>query len=49
MKRLLAVLLPALCVLAGTLADARDPSLLFRDIAREAGITFAHHAAPEKK
>ena len=25
------------------------PELLFRDITREAGITFQHHAAPEKK
>jgi enediyne biosynthesis protein E4 len=25
------------------------PQTLFRDIAREAGITFQHHAAPEKK
>jgi hypothetical protein len=33
--------------------DARrveaTPGLLFRDIARTAGITFQHHAAPEKK
>ena len=25
------------------------PELLFRDITREAGITFQHHAAPEKR
>jgi enediyne biosynthesis protein E4 len=30
-------------------AEARDPAVLFRDITREAGITFSHHAAPEKK
>jgi enediyne biosynthesis protein E4 len=26
-----------------------SPALLFRDIAREAGITFEHHSAPEKR
>jgi hypothetical protein len=31
------------------LASSPPPKLLFRDIAREAGITFQHHAAPEKK
>lgn len=25
------------------------PKVLFRDVTREAGITFAHHSAPEKK
>jgi enediyne biosynthesis protein E4 len=28
---------------------AESPTLLFRDIAADAGITFQHHAAPEKK
>jgi hypothetical protein len=38
-------------VAAPALAVAQDgaTSLLFRDIARESGITFEHHAAPEKK
>jgi hypothetical protein len=45
---------PALLVLAGltALAGSRQPdspAVLYRDIAREAGITFRHHAAPEKK
>ena len=49
---------PALAVLAGgllaasglALAQAPAPeSVLFRDVAREAGIVFQHHAAPEKK
>ena len=35
------------CALALRAADG--PKLLFRDIAAEAGITFQHHAAPEKK
>jgi hypothetical protein len=40
---------------AATLASARlarpaaDAAALFRDITREAGIAFRHHAAPEKK
>src|SRR4029079_594448 len=34
---------------ASILVRAADPGELFRDITREAGITFAHHAAPEKK
>jgi hypothetical protein len=42
-----------LWLLAGTglaqLTSSPPPKLLFRDIAREAGITFQHHAAPEKK
>ena len=48
--------LPALVVLYGlgcglALAGSSqpDPGALYRDIAREAGITFRHHAAPEKK
>ena len=49
---------PALAVLAGGLllasglaiAQAPAPgSDIFRDVAREAGIVFQHHAAPEKK
>ncbi len=44
----------ALAILAATslLAGARQPdkaTVLYRDIAVEAGITFRHHAAPEKK
>jgi hypothetical protein len=34
-------------LLAGTPAPA--PELLFRDVRAESGITFEHHAAPEKK
>jgi len=34
---------------ASLLVRAAEPGELFRDITREAGITFAHHAAPEKK
>lgn len=30
-------------------SPAQAPSVMFRDITREAGITFEHHAAPEKK
>jgi hypothetical protein len=46
--------LPALLVLActATLAGSRQPdgaATLFRDITRDAGVTFRHHAAPEKK
>ena len=45
---------PALVVAAAAAAAiaAGQPSgtaLLYRDITREAGITFRHHAAPEKK
>jgi hypothetical protein len=49
---------PALCCVAIGFAAASagagvmrtdDQALLFRDITREAGITFQHHAAPEKK
>ena len=49
---------PALSVLAGGLlaasglapAQAPPPEAVpFRDVAREAGIVFQHHAAPEKK
>jgi len=42
---LVAVFGCAAIVLRGSAADG----LLFRDITREAGITFQHHAAPEKK
>ena len=43
--------LPLLAVLACMAAGAQTDrgAVLFRDIAREAGITFRHHAAPEKK
>lgn len=30
-------------------AQRQQAAVLFRDITREAGITFSHHAAPEKK
>jgi enediyne biosynthesis protein E4 len=30
-------------------AQSNRPPVLYRDITREAGITFQHHAAPEKK
>ena len=49
MRRLLA--LPVLGLVA-SLAAAQAPAVakvLFRDVAAEAGITFRHHAAPEKK
>jgi len=41
---LLTVALASLAVLAGSVSDVS-----FRDVTREAGITFRHHAAPEKK
>jgi hypothetical protein len=44
--------LPALILLAGAAAAWIQPvatTALYRDIARETGITFQHHAAPEKK
>jgi hypothetical protein len=40
-------MLPALA--AAVLCAAAADGVLFRDITREAGITFQHHAAPEKK
>jgi hypothetical protein len=39
----------ALFASAVTLASQDKPAVLYRDITREAGITFQHHAAPEKK
>jgi enediyne biosynthesis protein E4 len=36
-------------VLATSAIAAAAPTLLFRDITRDAGIVFEHHAAPEKK
>ncbi|HEX9186882.1 MAG TPA: VCBS repeat-containing protein, partial [Vicinamibacteria bacterium] len=50
--------MPARAVLAGGLLAASGlalaqapppPSVLFRDVAREAGVVFQHQAAPEKK
>src|SRR4029079_17474996 len=44
--------LPALLVAAGTAVAWIQPgstTVLYRDVTREAGITFQHHAAPEKK
>ena len=45
-RRRLSLLIPSVASLA--LASA-EPKGLFRDIREEAGITFQHHAAPEKK
>ena len=49
-------LLPFVAVVLGLLggepgarAGAQPPAVMFRDITRDAGITFQHHAAPEKK
>jgi hypothetical protein len=39
----------AAVVLAGLPAGAQEPAPLFRDVTREAGITFQHHSAPDKK
>ena len=36
-------------VLSAFVLQARPNDTLFRDITKEAGITFVHHAAPEKK
>jgi enediyne biosynthesis protein E4 len=36
-------------VFAGAAILAQAPEVLFRDITAESGITFRHHAAPEKK
>src|ERR1700754_1634950 len=33
----------------GARAGAQSPAVMFRDITRDSGITFQHHAAPEKK
>ena len=51
MKRALATSITALAT-AAALAPRPSgdaPALLFRDITRAAGVTFQHHAAPEKK
>jgi hypothetical protein len=45
--RALAIVLGALVLWAS--APAQKATTLFRDVTREAGITFTHHAAPEKK
>jgi len=45
-------LAPALILAAAALAQAPQPdaaAMLFRDVTRDAGVTFRHHAAPEKK
>jgi hypothetical protein len=47
MKRVSAVLILAGAVALG--AQTNKPAVPYRDITREAGITFQHHAAPEKK
>src|SRR4051794_27185235 len=44
--------LPALLLLAAAAASGLQPgatAVLYRDITRDAGVTFTHHAAPEKK
>jgi enediyne biosynthesis protein E4 len=41
-------LVPVVALSALTLAQS-NPEVLFRDITREAGITFEHHASPEKR
>src|SRR5687767_15921360 len=38
-----------LAAVFGSLAGAAAWNSPFRDVTREAGITFGHHAAPEKK
>jgi hypothetical protein len=44
------VLLTTILALGAAAARQAPPTqLLFRDITREAGVTFQHHAAPEKK
>jgi hypothetical protein len=44
------VLLSTILALGAAAARQAPPTqLLFRDITREAGVTFQHHAAPEKK
>ena len=48
MRRALALLVATGSVAVMLSATAAD-GLLFRDITRDAGITFQHHAAPEKK
>jgi len=48
--RIPGLLLAATCVAAaGATQPPATAALLFRDIAKDAGITFQHHAAPEKK
>ena len=47
MKRMSALLIAAGAVTLG--AQTNRPAALYRDITREAGITFVHQAAPEKK
>ena len=50
MTRACSVVVASLGIVAGLGAGQTTPAeLLMRDITREAGITFQHHAAPEKK
>ncbi len=50
MTRACSVVVASLGVAAGLGAGQTTPAeLLMRDITREAGVTFQHHAAPEKK
>jgi hypothetical protein len=39
----------AILACASLVVSAADPVELFRDVTRESGVTFAHHAAPDKK
>ena len=48
-RRAAAAAVSALAVALAPPARTQEPKLLFRDVTREAGITFEHHAAPEKK
>jgi hypothetical protein len=44
-----ALLMIGATLVAACSLSAANPTLLFRDITADAGITFTHHAAPEKK
>jgi hypothetical protein len=48
-KRVLPLLAAGGVFAAAAAAQAPAARVLFRDVTREAGITFEHHAAPEKK
>lgn len=50
MRAIAAVVVPTMVGIGVGAARQTPPTeLLFRDITREAGVTFQHHAAPEKK
>src|SRR5919198_762481 len=48
MTRAIVISIAVLAAVATTVATQPAP-ILFRDITTEAGVTFQHHAAPEKK